>query len=145
MKEYCSLCAAWCIACFSICCSVYLNEGLNLENCTLCWIQRMCMYPLAIILGMAVYNSCYTIIPYIIPQICIGCCAACYQVAMQANLFPDFLSVCEGANCLDSFELGMEFVSLPVLSICAFCCMMGCLFYAWRQSLDSQPVYIKIK
>jgi disulfide bond formation protein DsbB len=147
MKGFSALCTAWLVACLSVCCSLYFSEGFKLDSCNLCWIQRMCMYPLALILGMAVYNSCYTIIPYVMPQLCIGCCAACYQIAMQSNLFPDFLSLCQtGPSCLESMDIGMGFVSLPMLTVCACCAMMCCLFYAWRQSQqDSQPVYIKIK
>ena len=147
MKEFCALCTAWLVACLSVCCSLYLSEGLDLDTCNLCWIQRMCMYPLAMILGMAVYNCCYTIIPYIMPQVCIGCCAACYQCAMQMNLFPDVLMLCEtGPSCLDSINIGLGFISLPMLSVCAHSSIMGCLFYTWRQFQQSpQPVYIKIK
>jgi len=147
MKGFCALCMAWLIACLSVFSSLYLSEGLNLETCNLCWVQRMCMYPLAIILGMAVYNFSYTIIPYVMPQLCVGCCAAVYQIGLQANFFPDFLSLCQsGPSCLDSMEIGMGVISLPMLSVCACCSIMACLFYAWRQfQQDPQPVYIRIK
>lgn len=146
MKGFSALCTAWFVACFSVICSLYISEGFDFNTCALCWLQRICMYPLAIILGMAVYNSFYGIVPYVMPQVCIGCCAACYQVAMQANLFPDFLSMCQtGPSCLDTMDIGIGFMSLPMISTCAFCLIMGCSFYAWRVQQQTQPVYIKIK
>ena len=147
MKEHVSLCIAWVVACIAVCCSIYISEGLGLENCTLCWLQRMCMYPLAIILGMAAYNHSYAIIPYVMPQVYIGFALASYQTGLQANVFNDFLSFCQGSSsCLEPSNIGLGFVTLPALSTCAFCIIMGCLVFSNRiAQLKPQPVYVKIK
>lgn len=147
MKEHLSLCIAWGIACVAVCCSVYVSESFGLENCTLCWLQKMCMYPLAIILGMAVYNHSYAIIPYVMPQVYIGFALASYQTGIQTKFFQDFLSFCQGStNCLEPTTIGLGFVTLPILSTCAFCIIMGCLLFSNRQAqLKPQPVYVKIK
>ncbi len=146
MKQYCALCCAWIVACLSVCLSIYLSEGLNIGNCTLCWIQRMCMYPLSVILGIAVFNSSLSVVPYVMPQVCFGCCTACYHVALQSHLLPDFLNLCQaGPTCLDSYRIGLSFVSFPMLSVCAFCCIICCLSFCYRPIGEAQLVSIKIK
>jgi disulfide bond formation protein DsbB len=147
MKGYCALCLAWCVACLSTSGSLFFSEGLSLETCQLCWLQRVCIYPLVLILGMAIYNCCYTVIPYVMPQLCLGCCFAVYQVAIQANPALDFLPLCQtGPNCTEVINIGMGFLTLPMLSACACSLMMGCLFYAWRQApQDEQLAYVRMK
>lgn len=145
MKEFCALCVAWLVACLSTFGSLYFSEGLNLDTCNLCWIQRMCTYPLVIILGMAVYNCCYTVIPYVIPQLCIGCLAAVYQVAVQASPTLDVFSFCQTYNCLERTDIGMGTFTLPMLSACACACMIGCLYFAWRQSQQDETQFVSIK
>lgn len=147
MKEFCALCAAWLVACLSTFGSLYFSEGFNLETCNLCWLQRVCMYPLVLMLGMAICNNCYTIIPYVLPQVCLGCLFAVYQVAIQANPGLEVLAFCQtGPSCVEKMDIGMGSITLPMLSVCACVCLMGCLCYAWRQSeQDPQLVYVKIK
>ena len=148
MKEYCALCAACLIACLSTFCSLYFSEELHLDTCSLCWFQRMCMYPLVIILGMAVYNCCYTVIPYVIPQLCIGCFAAAYQTVVQMNPTLDVFAICQTYSCLERVDIGMGPITLPILSACACALTLACLCYAWRQSQqeqDEELVYIKLK
>lgn len=147
MKEFCALCAAWLIACLSTFGSLYFSEGFNIETCNLCWLQRVCIYPLVLMVGMAIYNHCYTVIPYMIPQLCLGCIAAVYQIAIQANPALEVLAICQtGSSCIEKIDIGLGFITLPMLSACACACMMGCLCYAWQQSQEnSELVYIKIK
>lgn len=147
MKELCALCVAWLVACLSTLGSLYISEGLHLETCSLCWVQRMCIYPLVCILGMAIYNQSCTIIPYVMPQICLGCITAVYQVAIQMNPALEVFALCQiGPSCVERIDIGLGAITLPMLSACACVLIMGCLCYAWRQATENgQLVYIKIK
>ncbi|KAF6544496.1 disulfide bond formation protein B, partial [Bacillus sp. EKM202B] len=44
--------------------SLYLSEIMKYEPCTLCWYQRIFMYPLVIILGIAIINKDYKVSTY---------------------------------------------------------------------------------
>ena len=46
--------AAWVIALLSTLGSLFFGEIMKLPPCTLCWYQRICMYPLVVILAVGI-------------------------------------------------------------------------------------------
>jgi len=62
--------------------SLYSSEVTHLKPCTLCWYQRIMIFPLAIILGIAAFRGAYRIILYVLPLTLIGLGIAAYQVIM---------------------------------------------------------------
>lgn len=147
MKEFCALCMAWLLACLSTFGSVYAVEGFNLESCYLCWLQRIGIYPLILILGMATLNQCYTIIPYVVPQLFLGCILAVYHIIIQMNPSLEIHALCPtGPSCIEKFDIGMGFLTFPMLSVVAYSLIIGCLLYAWYQAQqNSQLLYVRIK
>jgi disulfide bond formation protein DsbB len=47
------LLAAWLLATLSTAGAIFIGEVMMMTPCTLCWYQRIAMFPLAVILGMA--------------------------------------------------------------------------------------------
>ena len=45
--------AAWVVSLIATLGSLYFSEIRQFNPCILCWFQRICMYPLAVILGVA--------------------------------------------------------------------------------------------
>lgn len=88
---------AWVIALIAVIGSVYYGEVLNFEPCRLCWYQRIGMFPLAFLLGIAFYKSDFKIAHYCFPLIGFGAFFAFYQSLSQ--LFP---SLQIGALCGES-------------------------------------------
>lgn len=149
MKSLIALYAAWLLACLTFLGSLYFSEILHLDPCNLCWYQRICLYPLVVILGMAIYNLCFDVIPYVIPQIGVGLMAAVYQVAIQANPQWQAIELCgAGPSCTEKIDIGLGVITLPMLSVCSSIVILGCLLYALRESereFQRQFVYIRIK
>ena len=64
---------AWIVGTFCTCASLFLQFGEQLEPCDLCWFQRICMYPQALVLGIAVLTGDrYMVRRYMIPLASIG-------------------------------------------------------------------------
>lgn len=63
---------AWLVSVVATLGSLYYSEVRYFLPCELCWFQRIAMYPLAIILGIAVWNSDFGIRRYVIPVAVIG-------------------------------------------------------------------------
>ena len=63
--------------------SLYFSEVAGLEPCTLCWYQRIAMYPLALILGVAAWRGDWGVRRYAAPLAAIGAVVATYHVALQ--------------------------------------------------------------
>ncbi len=134
MKKY-ALYLAWLISCLAMLGSLYFSEVRRLEPCHLCWYQRICCYPLVVILGIATYRDFVGIIPYIYPQVILGLIIAFYQVAIQEIPNWQPIELCgAGPSCSDKINIGLGLITIPILSVFAYSLIAGLLGYAWKNS-----------
>ena len=59
--------------------SLFYSEIVQFVPCSLCWYQRIFMFPLVFIFGVAMYSRDRQIIKYIFPLISVGFLLALYQ------------------------------------------------------------------
>lgn len=113
---------AWIIALVATLITLYASEIRQLPVCHLCWYQRICIYPLAIILGIASFRDDLTITRYGMPLTVLGGLFALYQYLMQ--MIPDFAPIrfcLAGVSCSDIHLRLFGFVTYPFLSL--FACL----------------------
>ena len=112
---------AWLVALVAMLGSLYFSEVRHFVPCTLCWYQRILMYPLAIVLGIASYRQDAAIRSYVLPLSALGMLFATYHV-LEQNV-PGFGSpaLCRaGVPCNLHYIHWLGFISIPVLSLTAF-------------------------
>lgn len=114
MKNY-SLFFPWIIALAATVGSLFFSHWLHREPCTLCWYQRVIMFPLAIILGIAAFRNAYRIILYVLPLSLIGLGIAIYHVLM-IKVF-DQTTLC--TTCTIK-AISPNPITFPALSLLAF-------------------------
>lgn len=127
-----SLFLAWLIALLATLSTLYASEIIKLPVCHLCWYQRICIYPLAIILGIAVFRDDCRIGIYTIPLTIIGAIFAGYQYALQ--ILPAFgpIHFCTiGPDCRMTYFQFFGFITLPFLSLTACIAMLILLILAY--------------
>ncbi|WP_407942633.1 disulfide bond formation protein B [Meiothermus luteus] len=66
------LALAWLVALVATLGSLYYSEVRNFIPCTLCWYQRIAMYPLALLLGIALWRGDAGVKPYAITLSLLG-------------------------------------------------------------------------
>lgn len=138
MQKY-NMYFAWIIACAATLGSLYYSEIRHLEPCHLCWYQRIVIYPMVIILGLAVYNGFTGIIPYILPQVAIGILFAGYHVAIQEIPSWQPIDLCgSGPDCTGKISIGLGPISIPILSLIGLVLMFVFLMNAWVASRSIQ-------
>lgn len=106
MRNY-NLYISWVLVCLGVLGSLFYSIVFQDEPCTLCWYQRICLFPLSIILGIAAYKNFNGIKIYVLPQLIIGMMVAVYQVILQE--VPGLsIAICGGKiSCSDkTFLLG---------------------------------------
>lgn len=111
---------AWLIATFGSLLSFYLSDFRHLDPCHLCWYQRICLFPLVIILPIALWRGFYNITIYLIPQVLIGLLLALYHVAIQEipGWYP--IEICgAGPSCSDKMAI-LGPITIPMLSAFGF-------------------------
>lgn len=74
---------AWLVSIVGTLTSLYYSEILVLTPCSLCWYQRICMYPLVFILPIAIIRQDSSIKKYVLPQMVIGSFFALWQYLIQ--------------------------------------------------------------
>ncbi len=74
---------AWIVSVVATLGSLYFGEIQKYVPCELFWYQRILMYPLCILLGIAAYKSDNTIKKYVLPLSIIGGIISAYHYMIQ--------------------------------------------------------------
>ncbi|GGK54440.1 disulfide bond formation protein B [Amphritea balenae] len=112
---------AWSIALVSTLSALFIGEILGQMPCVLCWYQRICMFPLALILGIAALRSDMSIVWYTLPLALIGTLIAAYHSLTYAGYILTPIVPCgQGTSCTGSNMTILGGISLPYLSLAAF-------------------------
>jgi disulfide bond formation protein DsbB len=108
--------------------SLYFSEVVGLEPCALCWYQRIAMYPLALILGIAAWRGDWGVRRYAAPLAAIGAVVAAYHVALQRvpSLPSAGCSLTAPCSAIDLERFG--FVTIPVMALVAFAAVLTVLY-----------------
>ena len=130
------LVGAWLIATTAFCLSLYGSEIQHLPVCSLCWYQRICMYPLTLILGIAAYRNDNSVTLYTLPLAVIGALFALYHYLEQR--FPEVFNVVQfcsaGVKCSTQHFLWLGFITLPLLSFFSFLAIIVLLIMARKKA-----------
>ena len=114
--------------------SLYLSEVAHFVPCRLCWYQRIAMYPLPVILGIAWATRDERVRRYVLPLASIGGCISIYHILVER--FPSLESsrVCDPTNpCTIRWVERFGFVTIPVMALCGFALIVGLLVYPPRR------------
>lgn len=130
LQRVCLL-VAWVISLVALLGTLYGSHVLGYPVCHLCWYQRIGLYPLVIILGIAIFRDDLRVGIYAIPLALIAAVFASYQYMMQ--MIPGFgpIELCsKGASCSDIHLKLFGFITYPFLSITASVLIILLLIYA---------------
>lgn len=108
--------------------SLYFSEIRGFIPCELCWYQRIFMYPLAFILGIATFRSDFTIRKYVLPLSIIGWCISLYHYLVQK--VPGFAGIkpcVNGVPCNSQYINWGGFITIPLLAFTAFTVIIICM------------------
>lgn len=123
---------AWLLATVASLVSLYLSDIKHLEPCHLCWLQRICLFPLVIILGIACHRGFLDIVRYVLPQVIIGFLFAAYQIAIQEIPGWNPIDICgAGPSCSKKHFIGLGPITIPMLSAAGFVVLAILLSAVW--------------
>ena len=112
---------AWLISLAATVGSLFFSEILKYPPCVLCWYQRICMYPLVVILAVGLIRKDQKIYLYVLPFTVIGFLVSIYHNLLYYKLIPDALTPCiAGVSCTTKFIEWFGFVTIPFLSLVSF-------------------------
>lgn len=127
IRQY-SLYFAWIASLISTLGSLYFSEIRKFIPCELCWYQRIFMYPLAIILGIATFQNDKKVKKYVLPVAIIGWLISIYHYLIQK--VPGFAPIrpcVSGVPCNMQYINWFGFITIPFLAFTAFTIIIICM------------------
>ncbi|WP_424014578.1 disulfide bond formation protein B [Halorubrum xinjiangense] len=110
--------------------SLWFSLGLGLTPCDLCWYQRIAMYPLVVVFGVAAVEERPAVRRTALPLVAVGLSLAAYHSYLQATQEQCTLGgPCAAVQWQDPV-LGL---TIPNLSLAAFGLLAVLLVGTWRR------------
>ncbi|WP_020619272.1 disulfide oxidoreductase [Paenibacillus daejeonensis] len=120
VKDY-YLYAAWLVAVVATLGSLYFSEIRGFIPCELCWYQRILMYPLSLILGVAAFVDDDKCKKYVLPLAALGAVVSTYHYFKQKLPWLDAIQPCtQGVPCNVQYINWFGFITIPFLAGTAF-------------------------
>jgi disulfide bond formation protein DsbB len=125
-----ALLLAWGASCAGLLGGLYFSEVRGFVPGALCWAQRVCLWPLVLILGLAWRARRPDVAAFVLPQVGVGTLLATYQVFVQhlSRVDPS----ASGPSCMVKAEIGLGPISIPMLSLAAHLLTGLLLLAAWH-------------
>ena len=108
--------------------SATLNVGQM--PCTLCWYQRIAMFPLVPILGLSLWRGDGMARPFGLPLTLAGLALAAWHSGLYAGILPAPIVPCteNGPSCTGEAQMILG-LPIPYLSAVAFAAILACLLF----------------
>ena len=131
-----ALAGAFVVALLATAGSLYFSEVAHYVPCTLCWYQRIAMYPLVVVLGIAAWRGDTRVRRYVVPIVAIGAVVALYHYALERVPGLDSGVCSSSVPCTLIWFQELGFITLPYLALSAFL-LIGAL--AWLAGRADEP------
>ncbi|KQL48897.1 disulfide oxidoreductase [Brevibacillus choshinensis] len=113
--------ASWGIALIATAGSLFFSEVLKYIPCDLCWYQRILMYPLVILLGVASAKKDYKMSLYTLILSVIGGLISLYHYLIQkVPALHELGNACGIVPCNSDYINWLGFITIPFLALIAF-------------------------
>lgn len=125
---------AWIISLVATLGSLFFSEVMQYPPCVLCWYQRICMYPLVLILLAGLFPLDKKLIRFALPLSLVGFVIAFYHNLLYYKILPESAAPCkEGISCTSVHIEWLGFITIPLLSVLAFTFIITILVYLGRK------------
>ena len=110
--------------------SLFFSEIAGFVPCDLCWFQRICMYPLSLLLLFAAWHGDYKVTRYLLPFPIIGGGISIYHILVE-NHWVSTPAACQvGAGCAVKWINEFGYVTIPTIALSGFLLLIGLLSLA---------------
>ena len=124
----------WLIASISTLGSLFFSNIMNFPPCVLCWYQRICLFPLVIILLIGLFSIDKSVIKFALPLALVGWFIALYHNLLYSGIIPESIQPCsQGVSCTEDYISLFGIFTIPMLSLIAFSSIIVLLFIINRR------------
>ena len=133
---------AWIVATVTTLGSLYYSEIANFVPCRLCWYQRICMYPLAVILLVGLLLRDRRVRWYAAPFVIVGAPLSLYHwLVERVDFFAKSSSCSAEAPCTVPWFQELGYVTLAFMALSAFLLIGTLLLADWgAERVTESPI-----
>lgn len=114
--------------------SLFFSEVMNFIPCSLCWYQRVFMYPLVYIFFINLLYPDNKVFKYSFPLVISGLLISIYHNLLILKIIPENLSPCvSGIPCNVDYLNWFGFITIPFLSFISFLILFVALLIYKKQ------------
>ena len=130
---------AFIISLFATLGSLFFSEIMHFIPCSLCWYQRIFMYPLVLLFLVNLLYPDDKIFKYSFPLVIIGLLISIYHNLLIYKVIPENLSPCvSGIPCSVDYLNWFGFITIPLLSFFSYTTILILLILFKRKSVDAE-------
>ena len=120
-KNWVILFLTWVAVSVSTLGSLFFSHIMDFAPCVLCWYQRICLFPLIIILATGLFPFDKRVIAYSLPLAIAGWLTAFYHNLLYSGIIPQELQPCsKGISCTEKYIDLLGFLTIPMLALISF-------------------------
>jgi disulfide bond formation protein DsbB len=116
--------------------SLYFSDVVHLAPCSLCWYQRIAMYPLVFVLGVGAVRGDPGVWRYALPLAVVGLLISSYHVTIEWQPTLDVGACSVGPPCSARYFATFGFVSIATMAGAAFLLIISLM--ALLRTLEKQ-------
>lgn len=119
--------------------SMYLSDIAGYPPCTLCWYQRILMFPLVLLFMVAIIKRDWKIYVYVLPLTILGWIISLYHNFLYYDIIPELsISPCQnGVSCTTKYIEIFGVFTIPLLALIAFTIINALMLYSWKQQVKN--------
>lgn len=127
-ESYAFAYAAWMLALVATLGSLFFGEVMKLPPCSLCWYQRICLFPLSIVIAVGIALRDKNLFVYATPLVVVGLGLAVYHNLIYYGVVSEALSPCtQGVPCSSRQIEWQGFITIPLMALFTFFGILVCL------------------
>lgn len=124
----------WTIALLSAVGSLYFQYVLRYPPCTLCWYQRIFIYPLVFIIPIGLVKKDHALRLYTVVLSAVGLAISFYHNLLYYHIIPESLAPCvQGVACTTRYVNFLGFLDIPQLSFLALLMVLILSLIFWKE------------
>ena len=118
--------------------SLFFSEVAGFVPCELCWFQRICMYPLSLLILFAAYHGDYRAARFLLPFPVIGAGVSIYHILIENHVVskPTACSI-GAADCGVKWIDYFGYMTIPTLALTAFVLLTILLGFAAASAAEA--------
>lgn len=127
----------WFLAAVSTAGSIFFSQVMEFAPCVLCWYQRICLFPLVVIMAAGLFPFDKSVVKYALPLALAGWLIAFYHNLLYAGIIPESIQPCsQGVSCTEEYIELFGFLSIPMLSLLSFSIIIALLIILKRRTSE---------